>query len=294
MARAYVGRFAPSPTGALHAGSLVTALASFLDARAHGGRWLLRIEDVDEARSVPGADAAIIAVLAQLGMESDGEIWWQSRRKAAYATAASQLGPQLYPCACSRSEILQHSTQRAADGAPLYPGTCRTGLPAGRAGRSLRLRVPDAPHDVLQFIDRWQGPQQQALATAVGDFVLKRVEGFWAYQLAVVVDDAEQGVTDVVRGLDLLDSSARQMYLQQLLGYATPRYMHLPLVLNSAGEKLSKQTGAAPLMPGADQASRLQLLQDAAQFLELSLPPAATLAQFWQSAQAAWAARWLR
>ncbi|WP_338849970.1 tRNA glutamyl-Q(34) synthetase GluQRS [Massilia sp. W12] len=289
----YVGRFAPSPTGALHAGSLVTALGSFLDARAHDGRWLLRIEDVDEARSVAGAEAAIIEVLGQLGMHSDGPILRQSERKQRYAEACARLGTYVYPCACSRSEIALSSTLRAADGAPLYAGTCRQGLPPGKSGRSLRLRVPDAPHDLITFNDRHLGPCQQALASEVGDFVLRRVEGYWAYQLAVVVDDAEQGVSDVVRGMDLLDSSARQLYLQDLLGYARPRYLHLPLVVNAGGEKLSKQTGAAPILPGADEASRLALLQQAAGFLQLDTVGADSLAAFWRRALQSWRARWV-
>lgn len=212
----YVGRFAPSPSGPLHAGSLATALASWLDARAQGGRWLLRIEDVDTPRTVAGAADVIMGQLQALGLVWDGDIVWQSRRNAAYQAAFDALAAQglIYGCGCTRREIadsaLRGQTAPGADGERPYPGTCRHGLPAGREARAWRLRVPDG---VERFEDRWLGPQEQDVAQAVGDFALRRADGLWAYQLAVVVDDAAQGVTDVVRGADLLSSTARQRVL---------------------------------------------------------------------------------
>jgi glutamyl-Q tRNA(Asp) synthetase len=286
----YTGRFAPSPTGPLHAGSLVAALASFLDARAHRGRWLIRIEDIDEARTVPGAAEDIIATLSALGMQSDGEVIWQSRRKDRYAAAFTQLGPQTYPCACSRKEIADSRVALAPDGAAIYPGTCRQGLAPDRSPRAWRLRVPAREDSaaVVRFDDRWQGSIEENLADSVGDFVLKRADGFWAYQIAVVVDDADQQVTDIVRGADLLESTARQIYLQRLLGMRTPRYLHVPVVVNELGEKLSKQTGATAL----DKNNPVKELMLAADRLGLTLRPAsASLQDFWDAAVAAWAER---
>lgn len=285
----YIGRFAPSPTGMLHAGSLVAALASYLDARVHGGRWLLRIEDVDEARTVPGFARDIMQTLQLLGMQWDGEVAWQSQRKALYQQACERLGKHVFACACSRREIADSHTGLASDGAPLYPGTCRHGLPAGRAPRTLRLRVPAAgdPAASIHFHDRWVGEVSQDLATAVGDFVLRRADGYWAYQLAVVVDDAAQGVTDVVRGADLLDSTPRQILLQQLLGLTTPSYLHVPTLTNARGEKLSKQTGAIAL----DLGEPLQPLQRAAAFLGMATDGAASAAQFWRLAAQEWERR---
>jgi glutamyl-Q tRNA(Asp) synthetase len=283
----YRGRFAPSPTGPLHAGSLVAAVASFLDARAHGGAWLLRIEDIDEARTLPDAAQAIMQCLQAYGMQWDGKPVWQSRRKALYQAAFEQLGDAVYPCACSRREIADSRIGVASDGAAVYPGTCRNGLAPGRAARAWRLRVPD---QVIVFNDRWIGPVRQRLATEVGDFVLKRADGYWAYQLAVVVDDGDCGITDVVRGADLLDSTARQIYLQGLLGLPTPRYMHVPVLTNERGEKLSKQTGATAL----DISRPLDGLMNAARFLQLSLPRPQTLAEFWEAAVTAWGERHLR
>ncbi len=288
----YIGRFAPSPSGALHAGSLIAALASYLDAQAQQGKWLLRIEDIDETRSVAGADQAILQLLGQLGMQWDGEVVWQSQRKTLYASAFDQLAAHTFACACSRREIADSSIARSHDGAPVYPGTCRAGIPQGRSARSLRLRVPEEAAAIVQFHDRWQGPQQQNLASEVGDFVLKQVAGFWTYQMAVVVDDGLQGVTDVVRGVDLLDSTARQIYLQSLLGYPQPRYMHFPVLLNENGEKLSKQTGALAVCVGDSEAERLAALQAAARFLGLDCGAAQSLGEFWQSAVAAWRVRW--
>ncbi|KQP37203.1 tRNA glutamyl-Q(34) synthetase GluQRS [Pseudorhodoferax sp. Leaf274] len=244
----YTGRFAPSPTGPLHAGSLVAALASWLDARAHGGRWLVRIEDVDTPRCPPGADALVLSQLAACQLLPDEAPTWQSRRGALYAAALERLvaAGHAYPCACSRSEI---ALAQAADptqrhGELVYPGTCRNGL-HGRRARAWRLRTDRAAPVAWQ--DRRLGPQQQDVQGAVGDFVLRRADGLWAYQLAVVVDDAAQGITDVVRGADLADNTPRQILLQRALGLPSPRYLHTPLVLAADGEKLSKQNGAQAL-----------------------------------------------
>jgi glutamyl-Q tRNA(Asp) synthetase len=242
----YTGRFAPSPTGPLHFGSLVAALASWLDARAAGGRWLLRIEDLDVARVQPGAADEILRQLEALGLIWDGTIVYQSRRTERYRAALARLEAQglTYWCGCSRREIADSSLGLAADGARIYPGTCRAGLAAGRPPRAMRVRTSGEP---IRFIDRVQGEIVHSVEREVGDFVLYRADGVFAYQLAVVVDDAEQEVTDVVRGADLLDSSARQISLQRLLGVSAPRYLHVPAAVNAAGEKLSKQTGARTL-----------------------------------------------
>ncbi len=289
----YVGRFAPSPTGRLHAGSLVAAVASYLDAKAHRGKWLLRIEDVDEGRTAAGAADSILSLLPQLGMHWDGDVPWQSRRTRRYEAACERLGSHLYPCGCNRREIVDSRLGTAPDGAAIYPGTCRHGLPPGRTMRSLRVRVPDGADqaDEIAFTDRVAGPVVQHLASDAGDFVLKRADGFWAYQLAVVVDDAEQGVTDIVRGSDLLDSTPRQIYLQRLLGVPTPRYLHVPVVRNADGEKLSKQTGAVAIAPaGADEA--LAVLLQSAAYLGLPVAHADSLPAFWQAATVAWANRY--
>ena len=240
----YTGRFAPSPTGELHLGSLVAALASWLDARAAGGRWLLRIEDLDRPRELPGAADAILRQLSALGLDWDGEVVKQSRRGDAYRRALERLAGATYWCACTRSEI--EDSVLAPDGARIYPGTCRNGIAAGKTPRALRVRT-DAT--AIRFNDRVQGECTQRVEKEVGDFVLLRADGLHAYQLAVVVDDAEQGVTDVVRGADLLDSTARQIHLQRLLGYAQPRYLHVPVAVTAQGEKLSKKTGAAAVGP---------------------------------------------
>lgn len=285
MSTGYVGRFAPSPTGPLHRGSLAAALASYLDARVHRGRWLVRIEDIDEARSVPGTAETILRCLQALGMQWDGDVVWQSRRKPLYEAAFDRLAAQVYPCGCTRREIADSRIGVAGDGAAVYPGTCRAGLAPGRTARAFRLRVPDDA--CITFEDRWSGKQTQCLAAEVGDFVLKRADGFWAYQLAVVVDDAQQGVTDVVRGADLLDSTPRQIHLQRLLDLPTPRYLHVPVVVNAVGEKLSKQTGAQPL----DLERPLEELRAAAQFLGLDVADAQSPDRFWERALAAWANR---
>ena len=288
----YVGRFAPSPSGPLHAGSLVAALASWLDARASAGRWLLRIEDVDTPRTVPGAAECIMAQLRALGLDWDGEIMWQSRRGDAYQAAFDALAARglIYGCGCTRREIadsaLRGQTAPGADGERPYPGTCRHGLPPGREARAWRLRMPDG---VERFEDRWLGPQEQDVARAVGDIALRRADGLWAYQLAVVVDDAAQGVTDVVRGADLLSSTARQRLLGRLLDLPLPRYMHVPLILDAdSGLKLSKQNGAPAINTGAPLAA----LQGAWRALGFdSINGAADPADFLARATAQWARR---
>jgi glutamyl-Q tRNA(Asp) synthetase len=289
---AYRGRFAPSPTGPLHAGSLVAALASWLDARAAGGTWLVRIEDADRPRCPPGMDTLVLAQLAQCGLQPDEPPWWQSQRDAAYAAALHQLlaSSQAYPCGCTRREI--EGALAAQGRAPgrdqelVYPGTCRSGL-HGKPARAVRFRVPDAAPPV-HWHDRRLGAQQQDLAAAVGDFVLRRADGLWAYQLAVVVDDAAQGITHVVRGEDLADNTPRQLLLQRALGHPTPTYLHTPLVLAADGHKLSKQNGAAALDLQDPQAA----LAAAARVLGLHLPAAPTLADWLAQAVAAWGLRW--
>lgn len=242
---AYRGRFAPSPTGPLHRGSLVAALASWLDARAHGGAWLVRIEDLDPPREQAGAAEDIIATLAAFGLESDEAISWQHERSARYEGALahlSQLGA-VYACQCSRLDI---AAAAARLGLPpgVYPGTCRDLALAPTPGRALRVRVDDC---TVSFLDRAAGPVAQALAVEVGDFVVRRADGLFAYQLAVVVDDAAQAISDVVRGADLLDNTPRQLFLQGLLHAPRPRYLHVPVVRAADGEKLSKQNGATAL-----------------------------------------------
>ena len=287
VAAEHRGRFAPSPTGPLHFGSLVAAVGSYLDARAHGGEWLVRIEDVDGPRTVPGAADAILRTLDGFGFEWDGEVLVQSRRLDVYhaALVRLQLDGHVYPCACSRSEIASATNHLSVDGGLLYPGFCRAGLPEVRAARAWRLRVPDRE---FVFLDRVQGEHRQNLEREVGDFVLLRADGQYAYQLAVVVDDAAQGVNSVVRGVDLLDSTARQIWLQQCLGVPMPTYAHLPVVVNESGEKLSKQTRAAAI----DVAAGSTLLAQALGFLGHAVPAelrTAPRAEFWPWAIAAWA-----
>jgi glutamyl-Q tRNA(Asp) synthetase len=283
----YIGRFAPSPTGTLHRGSLVAAMASFLDTRAHDGKWLVRIEDIDEARTMPGAAESILQCLAACGMQWDGDVIWQSARKALYQSALDKLSKHIYPCGCTRREIADSRIDIANDGAAVYPGTCRNGLALGKMARAYRLRVPDEGKDHVTFEDRWLGTVSQHLATEVGDFVLKRADGFWAYQLAVVVDDADQGVTHVVRGADLLDSTPRQIYLQRLLHVSTPCYLHVPVVRNEAGEKLSKQTGAQAL----DLGRPLDELMAAARVLQLPVESVRSMEEFWGLALTSWKER---
>ena len=276
----YIGRFAPSPTGPLHAGSLVAALASWLDARAHNGQWLVRIEDIDTPRCVKGADQGILEQLSACGLVADSEPKWQSQRTHLYENALSHLINKgwVYPCGCSRKEIediyVSQGQDIARHSAAIYPGTCRDGL-NGKPARAWRLNVQavmEALHlpQTLQWHDRRMGHQQQDVAREVGDFVLKRADGLWAYQLAVVVDDADQGITHVVRGEDLHDNTARQILLQKALGLPTPLYMHTPLVMGENGEKLSKQNGALAL----DLRDPLTVLNCAAEVLRLN--PCAT------------------
>jgi len=291
--RPYIGRFAPSPSGPLHMGSLVAAMASYLDAKVHQGTWLLRIEDLDYDRNVEGADTAILASLQRCGMHWDGEATWQSQRLPLYQVALQRLKEAglVYACGCSRKEIADSNVRAGAprNGVSVYPGTCRHGLAPGKQARALRLRVPQATHATYRFIDRWQGPQQQDISAEVGDFVVLRGDGFWAYQLAVVVDDGEQAITHVVRGADLLDSTPRQLYLQEALGLPHPQFMHVPVVNNELGEKLSKQTGALAFDTGTDVASLLSAaLLPAARFLGLDVR-ANNIDDFWRQAIPAWA-----
>jgi glutamyl-Q tRNA(Asp) synthetase len=282
----YRGRFAPSPTGLLHAGSLVAALASWLDARAHGGRWLVRIEDVDTPRCVAGAGEAILGQLAACGLLPDEPVGWQHTRGEAYTAALQVLRDRglAYDCGCTRADI---DAALAAAGRPhqrfgerVYPGTCRAGL-QGKPARAVRLRVDG----VVDWFDRRLGPQRQDLTADVGDFVLKRADGLWAYQLAVVVDDAAQGISDVVRGEDLADNTARQIALQRALGLPTPRYLHTPLVRAADGHKLSKQNGAAPL----DLAEPRAALVAAGAVLGLRVDVAGGVADWLAAAVPAWA-----
>lgn len=248
----YIGRFAPSPTGPLHAGSVAAALASWLDARSHGGLWRVRIEDTDTPRCPAGAADTILQQLQGLGLQSDGPVWWQSAQTHRYETALDSLlsTQAAYPCGCSRREIegaliephrlAPRQAQRA------YPGTCRQGL-AGKLARSVRLLTCDSAgaDRIVKWDDRRLGQQHQNVTQEVGDFVLRRADGIWAYQLAVVVDDAAQGITHVVRGEDLADNTPRQLLLQAALGLPSPRYLHTPLVTDAHGFKLSKQNGAS-------------------------------------------------
>lgn len=279
-----VGRFAPSPTGPLHFGSLVAALGSCLEARARGGRWLVRMEDVDEPRCPPGVGSGILRTLEACGFEWDGPVLVQSTRGDRYREALETLkaAGRVYPCACTRRELADSAL--APDGAHVYPGTCRHGVPEGRVARSWRLRV-DA--GAVCFNDAIQGRISQDLEREAGDFVLLRADGYFAYQLAVVVDDADQGVTQVVRGADLLDSTPRQIFLQRCLGLAVPTHAHLPVALNADGEKLSKQT----LAPAIDERTVVPVMVDALAFLGQSPPPElrrAATADFWRWARANW------
>lgn len=295
MGAPVIGRFAPSPTGPLHAGSLVAALASWLDARALHGRWLVRIEDVDTPRCVPGMDRLILQQLAALGLVADEPPLAQSTRGAAYQAALDQLlaAGAAYPCGCSRRDIeraLATAGQpRQRFHAAVYPGTCRSGL-HGRSPRAWRLRTEragagGAADQLVDWLDRRLGAQRQNVSREVGDFVLRRADGLWAYQLAVVVDDAAQQVTHVVRGEDLADNTARQILLQRALGLPTPAYLHTPLVLGRDGHKLSKQNGATAL----DLSDPVRTLQAAAAVLGLPRLDAPTAQAWLQQAVPAWA-----
>jgi glutamyl-Q tRNA(Asp) synthetase len=289
----YRGRFAPSPTGPLHAGSLAAALASWLDARARRGRWLVRIEDVDTPRCVAGADAVILAQLAACGLSPDEPPMRQSLRGALYEAALARLlaDGQAYPCSCTRSDIARAlaaaGRPRQRHGEWVYPGTCRPerGGLADRPGRSVRLRADAGTR--IAWVDRRLGPLVQDLAEEVGDFVLLRADGLWAYQLAVVVDDAEQGITHVVRGEDLADNTPRQIHLQRLLGLPEPLYLHTPLVLGVDGEKLSKQNGAQAV----DLSDPLTALRDAGAVLAIACA-ARSVNDWLAEAVSQWRDRW--
>ncbi len=283
---AYRGRFAPSPTGPLHTGSLAAALASWLDARAHEGVWLVRIEDLDPPREVPGAARQIIDTLAAFGLQSDEPVVHQSERGALYQAEFERLRAigRVYGCACSRTEIEQAIV---AQGLPpgVYPGTCRNGTD-DRPVRAWRFRVPPG---TVGFDDRAAGRFEQQLERDVGDFVVRRADHLWAYQLAVVVDDDAQRITDVVRGADLLDNTPRQIALQRALEAPMPAYLHVDVVVNERGEKLSKQTGARAL----DASDALGELERSARHLGLPRIGASSIDRFLASATAAWSDRWL-
>jgi glutamyl-Q tRNA(Asp) synthetase len=274
-----VGRFAPSPTGPLHLGSLVAAVGSWLFARAAEGQWLVRMEDLDTPRVVDGSAEEILAALRRYGLEWDGEVVWQSQRIPLYERALATLRARglAYDCACSRAE-LQRAASAPLGSEPLYPGTCRNGLPAGRTARAVRFRVPPG---MVAFDDLERGHLEEDVAACTGDFVVKRADGPFAYQLAVVVDDAEQSVTQVVRGGDLLSSTPRQIALQRALDLPTPTYAHLPLVLAPDGTKLGKRDGALPL-PTLDDARVRTTLSEACSILGIAVSedePARMLAE---------------
>jgi glutamyl-Q tRNA(Asp) synthetase len=280
----YVGRFAPSPTGLLHMGSLMAAVASFLEAKVRSGRWLLRIEDLDPPRELPSAGQSFLTTLARFGFEWDGVVMWQSQRGERYQQVLEQLLAQgsVYRCTCTR-KMLQADGLNGIDGLR-YCGRCRGGVVAADVPCSYRLKVPD--QDIL-VADRIQGLQRQNLARQLGDFILKRADGFWAYQLAVVIDDADCGVSHIVRGADLLDSTPRQRWLQQVLGVHEPEYLHIPVITNAEGQKLSKQTLAPALLDGAEVAQLWQAL-----YLLWQQPPAAlkvgSLFNLWDWAVQSW------
>ena len=291
----YVGRFAPTPSGPLHDGSLVAALASWLDARAHGGRWLVRIEDLDTPRNELGAEQIILGQLAICGLIADDEPLVQSSRIAAYEEALVQLADagQVYPCGCSRREVEQALVTlgflQERDDERVYPGTCRGGL-RGKPARAMRVLTALGDQDItIRWIDRRLGRQRQNLTREVGDFIVKRADGIFAYQLAVVIDDAYQGITHIVRGEDLADNTPRQIHLQRLMGLPEPRYLHAPLVMGIDGHKLSKQNGAAAL----DVSDPVAALQRAAAVLQLPRIDALSVSEWLAAATRAWAARWL-
>ncbi|NLY64997.1 MAG: tRNA glutamyl-Q(34) synthetase GluQRS [Alcaligenaceae bacterium] len=285
----YTGRFAPSPSGPLHDGSLVAAMASFLDARAHQGKWLLRMEDIDTPRTVAGADRFIMQQLLALQMQWDGNVIWQSSRLQRYNSVFQALQEQglIYGCACTRKEIAENAKagkRLGLHGERPYAGTCRHGISGNRPARAWRLLMPEG---IVRFTDRWQGEQSQDVANEVGDIIVKRADGLFAYQLVVVIDDHDQGVTDIVRGNDLLSSTARQHCIARMLGYAVPLMMHVPLVMDETGRKLSKQNHATAI----DLQNPLLSLGKAWQALGFSPLQAASVEQFWQAAIPRWHAR---
>ena len=291
----YVGRFAPTPSGPLHDGSLVAALASWLDARAHGGRWLVRIEDLDTPRNELGAEQIILGQLAICGLVADDEPLVQSTRIAAYEEALVQIAEagQVYPCGCSRREVEQVLVTlgflQERDDERVYPGTCRGGL-RGKPARAMRVLTVLGSEDItIRWTDRRLGRQRQNLTREVGDFIVKRADGIFAYQLAVVVDDAFQGITHVVRGEDLADNTPRQIHLQRLMGLPEPLYLHTPLVMGIDGHKLSKQNGATAL----DVSDPVAALQRAGAVLQLPRIEALSVSEWLSAATRAWAARWV-
>lgn len=280
----YCGRFAPSPTGHLHFGSLIAAVGSYLDAKFNDGQWIVRIEDLDQQREIKGAASHILHILEALGMEWDGQVVYQSQRLVHYQAALDELNQRglIYPCVCSRKEIADSSI--VGINGPIYPGTCRGRSIFTKDVRALRVRIH---HESIVFEDFLRGLCIQNLKQEIGDFILRRADGIYAYQLAVVVDDAQQGITHVVRGADLLNSTPRQIFLQQLLGYDTPHYMHLPVVINAAGEKLSKQTRAQAI----DLSCALIYLVQALRFLGQNPPAEITqgdIVSFWRWAKKNW------
>jgi glutamyl-Q tRNA(Asp) synthetase len=281
----YRGRFAPSPTGPLHFGSLIAALASYVDARANDGEWQVRIDDIDEPRARGEAESDILATLERYGFEWDGPVVRQSSRIDRYADALGTLDNShaVYECACTRRDL--DTALLGTGGERIYPGTCREGVPADRASRRERAWRVRVEHATIRFRDRLQGVQIQDLARDVGDFIVKRADGLYAYQLCVVVDDADASITHVVRGADLLASTPRQILLQQKLSFAEPVYLHVPIALNAAGEKLSKQTRAMPL-PRDPLATLLSAWRFLDQPLPFDLP--ASLDEFWRHALATW------
>jgi len=283
----YIGRFAPSPTGPLHFGSLIAALASYLDARAHNGQWKVRIDDLDKPRTIPGASQDILTTLERFGFEWDDMVMYQSHRTQVYEEALHQLRTdgEVYDCGCSRKEIAEQGLNGPFGS--IYPGTCRNGLPSGKQARALRCISPKSP---VWLDDRLQGKYCQNLSEDIGDFVIRRADGFIAYQLATVIDDDAQGVTDVVRGIDLLDSTPRQIHLQRLLDLPQPRYLHLPVAVNQQHEKLSKKTHARAL----DCAQATRQLTEAMRFLNQSPPrdlSQASIDEFWNWARQNWSSR---
>jgi len=291
----YVGRFAPTPSGPLHDGSLVAALASWLDARAHRGRWLVRIEDLDTPRNELGAEQIILGQLAICGLVSDDEPLVQSTRIVSYEEALVQIAEagQVYPCGCSRREVEQVLITlgflQERDDERVYPGTCRAGL-RGKPARAMRVLTVLGSEDItIRWIDRRLGRQRQNLTREVGDFIVKRADGIFAYQLAVVVDDAFQNITHIVRGEDLADNTPRQIHLQRLMGLREPIYLHTPLVMGIDGNKLSKQNGASAL----DVSDPVAALQKAAAALQLPRIEALSVSEWLSAETRAWAARWV-